>query len=96
MHKALLDLWILCRHMDTMSTQLETSCHGLIYLPENACPSKVDAVKSYNGVEIVFYGRDCADTEIYAKQKAEEQVMIWIAPYNDIDAIAGQGTVGES
>jgi threonine dehydratase len=49
-------------------------------MPENASLSKeVDAAKSYNGVKIAFYGRDCADTEIYAIQQSKEQGMIWIA-----------------
>jgi threonine dehydratase len=42
------------------------------------------------------YGRDCADTEIYAEQQSKEQGMIWIAPYNDIDIISGQGPFQQS
>lgn len=68
--------------------------HGLIYLPENAEPSKVEALKHYN-VELAFYGNDCLQTELHAKQQAKEKGMVWVSPYNDPLIIAGQGTVGK-
>jgi threonine dehydratase len=67
--------------------------HGLIYLPENAEPSKVAALKHY-GVELAFHGTDCLQTELYARAQADQQGMVWVSPYNDPMIIAGQGTVG--
>jgi len=65
---------------------------GMIVLPHNAVSSKVDALKSY-GVEILFHGDDCFDSEMYAKKYAEEHDMAWVSPYNDPQVIGGQGTI---
>ena len=67
---------------------------GLIYLPENAEPSKVEALKHYD-VELAYYGNSCVETELHAKQQAEQKGMVWVSPYNDPMVIAGQGTIGE-
>ena len=67
---------------------------GVIYLPENAVPSKVEALGQYP-VELAFYGRDCLETELHAKQQAAERGMAWVSPYNDPAVIGGQGTVGK-
>jgi threonine dehydratase len=67
---------------------------GLIYLPENADPSKVEALKQY-GVELAFHGNGCLQTELHARVQAEEKGMVWVSPYNDPMVIAGQGTVGK-
>jgi threonine dehydratase len=67
---------------------------GLIYLPENAEPSKVEALKHY-GVELAFFGNDCLETELHARKQAGEKGMVWVSPYNDPVVIAGQGTVGK-
>ena len=67
---------------------------GLIYLPENAEPSKVEALKHY-GVELAFFGNDCLKTELHARAQAGEKGMVWVSPYNDPVVIAGQGTVGK-
>ena len=68
--------------------------HGLIYLPENAEPAKVEALKHY-GVELAFHGKGCLETELHARKQAEENGMAWVSPYNDPMVIAGQGTVGK-
>ena len=68
--------------------------HGLIYLPENAEPSKLEALKHY-GVELAFYGNGCLETELHARAQAAEKGMVWVSPYNDPMVIAGQGTVGK-
>ena len=67
---------------------------GLICLPENAQPSKVEALRHFD-VELSFHGNDCLETELYAKRLAEGQGMTWVSPYNDPQVIAGQGTVGK-
>ena len=67
---------------------------GVICLPENAQPAKVEALRQFD-VELVFHGNDCLETELHAKQLAAEQGMAWVSPYNDPAVIAGQGTVGK-
>jgi threonine dehydratase len=66
---------------------------GLIYLPENAEASKVEALRHY-GVELAFHGNGCLETELYARAQAVEKDMVWVSPYSDPMVIAGQGTVG--
>ena len=65
---------------------------GTIYLPTNAEPSKVDALKYYDA-DLQFYGDDPLTTELHAMQVAKDQGQIWVSPYNDTDVIAGQGTL---
>lgn len=70
-----------------------TNTKGIIYLPENAVPSKIEALKHYTA-ELKFYGNDSLETELHAKKIAEETGAIWVSPYNDLQIIAGQGTIG--
>ncbi len=67
---------------------------GLIYLPENAVPSKVEALRQYP-VELAFHGNDCLETELYAREQSRREGLAWVSPYNDPAVIAGQGTVGK-
>ena len=66
---------------------------GTIFLPENASPAKVEALKSYP-VELEFYGHNSLETELHAKAVAEKRGLIWVSPYNDPLIVAGQGTMG--
>ncbi len=66
---------------------------GTIFLPENASPAKVEALKSYP-VKLEFFGHNSLETELHAKAAAEESGLIWVSPYNDPLIIAGQGTMG--
>ena len=68
-------------------------CSGIIYLPNNADPSKVEAIRRYP-VELVFHKGDALETELHAKHEAYAQDRIWISPYNDPLIIGGQGTIG--
>lgn len=67
---------------------------GKIYLPKNAKEAKVEAIRSYNA-ELEFYGTNPYETEMHAKQSAREKGHFYISPYNDIQVIAGQGTIGK-
>ena len=66
---------------------------GLVYVPENAVPSKVKLMKKY-GVEVRYSGNDCLIAESSAILYAEENNLSFVSPYNDIDVISGQGTIG--
>ncbi len=66
---------------------------GTIFLPENASPAKVEALKSYP-VDLEFYGHNSLETELHAKAIAEKRGLIWVSPYNDPLIVAGQGTMG--
>ena len=70
-----------------------TGSKGTIFLPHNAEPSKVEALKHYE-VELEFFGDDPLSTELHAKQIALDTHQHWVSPYNDRHVIAGQGTIG--
>lgn len=67
---------------------------GIVCVPEHASPVKVAAIRRY-GVDVRVLGRDPLETENQARLLAAEAGMSYISPYNDLDVIAGQGTVGE-
>lgn len=66
---------------------------GVIFVPEQTSPTKVDAIKRAGG-EVRFFGNDGLDTEMHAREYAEQNDMVYLSPYNDLDVIAGQGTCG--
>ncbi|MEU4603937.1 threonine/serine dehydratase [Kribbella sp. NPDC023972] len=65
---------------------------GLVYLPENASPSKVAALRRL-GLELHAEGNDSGVLEPKARAYAAEHNLVYVPPYNDPDIIAGQGTV---
>jgi len=66
---------------------------GLIFVPENAVPTKVAAIQRL-GATVRFHGLDGAVTETYARNYAAQNDMVYISPYNDPQIIGGQGTIG--
>ena len=66
---------------------------GLVYVPENVVSSKVKLMKKY-GVEVRYSGNDSLIAESSAISYAEENNLSFVSPYNDIDVISGQGTIG--
>ena len=67
---------------------------GIVCVPGHASPVKVAAIRRY-GVDVRVMGQEPAETESLARRLAAEARMSYISPYNDLDVIAGQGTVGE-
>lgn len=65
---------------------------GIIFVPENASSTKVDNIRNYE-IPLEFYATDCMQTEIHALEYAQQHNMVYISPYNDIQVIAGQGTI---
>lgn len=68
-------------------------CRAVIVMPETTPKIKVDAVKSRGG-EVVLRGVSYNDAYDYAMELAEQEGLTYIAPFDDPDVIAGQGTVG--
>lgn len=99
--------WIQEQNIDSLPVTASTGNHGLgfaracnvldikgkVFLPHNAVSSKVDAIKAFD-VEIEFYGEDPYTTEIYTRKTAKKNGWIYVSPYNDLQIIAGQGTIG--
>jgi threonine dehydratase len=80
-------------------TAFAQACHalslkGTVYLPSYASSAKIEAIKQFD-VDLQFYGDDCGrETEVYARQVAEETGQVYVSPYNDPKVIGGQGTIG--
>jgi len=68
-------------------------CRAVIVMPETTPKIKIDAVKSRGG-EVVLKGVSYNDAYDYAMELAEKEKLTYIAPFDDPDVIAGQGTVG--
>ena len=66
---------------------------GVIFVPEHTSSVKVDAIRSYGG-DVRFFGTDGLDTEIHARDYAEQNSMFYVSPYNDEEVMAGQGSCG--
>lgn len=66
---------------------------GVIFVPEQTSPAKVDAIRRAGG-DVRFFGTDGLDTELHAREFASEHDMVYLSPYNDEAVIAGQGSCG--
>jgi threonine dehydratase len=64
-----------------------------VYLPENAAPIKVAKIKSL-GAQVEFFGDDSGLTEVHARRVAADTGRAYLSPYNDLEVVAGQGTIG--
>jgi threonine dehydratase len=65
---------------------------NLIFVPSSASPVKINNIKAYGGT-VEFYGSEVGETELYARDYAQQHGKTYIPPYNDIDVLSGQGTI---
>lgn len=64
----------------------------LVVVPKDANPSKLAAIERLGGrIEVI--GSDSVESELGARQLAEEEGLTFISPYNDPAVIGGQGTL---
>jgi threonine dehydratase len=64
-----------------------------IYLPPKAPVAKIAAMEAL-GAKIVIVEGSPLNAEIEARRQASLQGKPYVAPYNDLDVVAGQGTIG--
>ncbi|KZZ98403.1 Pyridoxal phosphate-dependent enzyme, beta subunit [Moelleriella libera RCEF 2490] len=64
-----------------------------VVLPETVVPAKLEKIRSY-GVEVVLHGAETGLAEQHAQELAATGKYTYISPYNDVDVIAGQGSIG--
>ena len=69
-------------------------CRAVIVMPEITPLIKVEAVKSY-GAEVVLHGDNFAAAMAHAFELADKEKLTFLHPYDDLDVIAGQGTIGK-
>lgn len=65
-----------------------------IVMPSDAPPSKLAATRGY-GAEVILYDRAQGDREALARGLIAERGGTLIAPFDNADVIAGQGTVAK-
>jgi len=70
-----------------------TGCRATIFMPENAALPKVAATKA-DGATVRTAPGAVDDCITAAREYAAETGAIWVAPFDDLLIIAGQGTLG--
>ncbi len=71
----------------------ELGMPAIVYVPEEADPSKLRNIARY-GAEVRCHGNDCVETEMFAREYANEHSLPYVSGYNDFHVVAGQGTIG--
>jgi threonine dehydratase len=66
---------------------------AVVVMAQNATPSKVAATRGY-GAEVIQHGSIWDEANELAKQLVRERGYTYIHPFDDLELIAGQGTVG--
>ncbi len=64
-----------------------------IYIPATTSPKKISMLKSL-GADLQLVEGDSLSAELAGKAYAADHHLPWVSPYNDIDVISGQGTIG--
>jgi threonine dehydratase len=67
--------------------------HAVVCMAENATPSKIAATRAY-GAEVVLHGTIWDEANEKAKELVEERGLTYVHPFDDLQLIAGQGTLG--
>ncbi|MET0451466.1 MAG: threonine/serine dehydratase [Mycobacterium sp.] len=66
---------------------------AVVVMAQNATPSKIAATKSY-GAEVVLHGSIWDEANDKALELVESEGLTYIHPFDDLDLIAGQGSLG--
>jgi threonine dehydratase len=75
---------------------LAAKLHGIravVVMAENATPAKIEATRGY-GAEVVLHGTIWDDANEKALELVESDGLTYIHPFDDLELIAGQGTLG--
>ncbi len=75
---------------------LAASRHGcpcVILMPSDAPAVKIANSRAY-GAEVILYDRESEDREVIGGKLASDRGLTLIRPYDDLEVMAGQGTVG--
>lgn len=88
---------VICASAGNHAQGLALSAHklgikGIIVMPLTTPDIKVNAVKSFGG-HVILHGDAFDEAAAHAKLLAAEKGYTFIHPYDDLDVIAGQGTV---
>lgn len=75
---------------------LAARIHGMkavVVMAENATPSKIAATRGY-GAEVVLHGTIWDEANEKARELVRDRGLTYIHPFDDLQLIAGQGTLG--
>jgi threonine dehydratase len=75
---------------------LAARIHGItavVVMAENATPSKVAATRGY-GSEVVLHGTIWDEANEKARELVRDRGLTYVHPFDDLQLIAGQGTLG--
>jgi threonine dehydratase len=75
---------------------LAAALHGIgavVVMAENATPAKIEATRGY-GAEVVLHGTIWDEANEKALELVESDGLTYIHPFDDLELIAGQGTLG--
>ncbi len=75
---------------------LAARIHGIkavVCMAANATPSKIEATRAY-GAEVVLHGSIWDEANEKAKELVAERGYTYVHPFDDLQLITGQGTVG--
>ncbi|MEP6795804.1 MAG: pyridoxal-phosphate dependent enzyme [Saprospiraceae bacterium] len=67
--------------------------HAKVFVPSSAAPKKIERLQR-SGADVILVEGDSLEAELSGKAFAEKNKLQWVSPYNDLDVIAGQGTIG--
>jgi threonine dehydratase len=65
-----------------------------VYLPTGAAGPKVAAIKRLGAEVVTVDDTDAIEAERQARAAADGGPTTYVSPYNDLDVVAGQGTIG--
>jgi threonine dehydratase len=66
---------------------------AVVCMAANATPSKIAATRGY-GAEVVLHGSIWDEADEKARELVRDQGLTYVHPFDDLDLIAGQGTLG--
>ena len=64
-----------------------------IYVPKGSSDAKLSNMRNY-GANVTVFGNDCVEAEGRAREISGQNGVTYVSPYNDIQVMAGQGTLG--
>ncbi|MBP7617599.1 MAG: threonine ammonia-lyase, biosynthetic [Geothrix sp.] len=68
-------------------------CQAVIVMPVTTPGIKVDAVRTL-GAQVILHGDSFEEAYAHSQALATSEDRVYIHPYDDLDVIAGQGTIG--
>jgi threonine dehydratase len=64
-----------------------------VFVSNQTAPTKLAGIRAF-GAELVIVDGPPLEAELTARRTAEAEGLTYISPYNDLDIVAGQGTLG--